>query len=50
MPHKAIWVNEDATQVIKDVEGNYKPGQDEVLLKSLSVGLNPGDWKYSHST
>ena len=49
MPHKALWINEDTTQEIKDVEGNYKPGPDELLLKSLSVGLNPGDWKYHPS-
>jgi hypothetical protein len=50
MPHKALWINEDTTQEIKEVEGNYKPGPDELLLKSISVGLNPGDWKYLPSS
>ena len=45
MPHKAIWVNEDATQEIKMVEGNYRPSKGELLLKTICVGVNPGDYK-----
>ncbi|KAI1611229.1 hypothetical protein EDD36DRAFT_497140 [Exophiala viscosa] len=46
MPHKAIWVNGDATQEIKTVEGGYKPSADELLLKTICVGVNPGDYKH----
>ncbi|KIV84433.1 hypothetical protein PV11_00213 [Exophiala sideris] len=38
MPHKAIWVNGDATQEIKTVEGGYKPWAEELLLKTTCVG------------
>ncbi|KAK7883690.1 hypothetical protein LTR67_010979 [Exophiala xenobiotica] len=46
MPHKAIWVNGDATQIIKTVEGGYKPSAEELLLKTICVGVNPGDYKH----
>jgi hypothetical protein len=47
MPHKALWVQGDATFEIKDIEGGYKPKEDELLLKSICVGLNPADYKYT---
>jgi NADPH:quinone reductase-like Zn-dependent oxidoreductase len=46
MPHKALWIKGDATQEIKYIEGGYTPGEDELLLKCICVGVNPGDWKY----
>ncbi|KAK6064901.1 hypothetical protein SCUP234_12810 [Seiridium cupressi] len=46
MPHKAIWVKEDATQEIRTVEGNYRPSKGELLLKTICVGVNPGDYKH----
>jgi hypothetical protein len=45
MPHWALWVNADATQEIKIVEGDYLPPQGDLLLKTICVGVNPGDWK-----
>lgn len=45
MPHWALWVNADATQEIKIVEGGYLPPQGDLLLKTICVGVNPGDWK-----
>ena len=47
MPHKALWINSDATQEVKYIEGGYTPGEDELLLKCICVGVNPGDWKYN---
>jgi len=46
MPHKALWVNHDATQEVKYIEGGYKPSEGELLLKCICVGVNPGDWTY----
>jgi hypothetical protein len=45
MPHKAIWVNADARQEIKTVEGNYIPPKGDLLLRTVCVGVNPGDFK-----
>lgn len=45
MPHQAIWVNADATQVVKSVPGGYKPPKGDLLLKTISVAVNPGDFK-----
>jgi len=45
MPHKALWVNHDATQEVKYIEGGYQPSEDELLIKSICVGINPADWK-----
>jgi NADPH:quinone reductase-like Zn-dependent oxidoreductase len=46
MPHKALWVNADATQTVKYIEGGYTPGPDELLIKTICVGLNPADYKH----
>ena len=45
MPHKAIWVNGDATQQIRTVTGGYQPSEGELLLRTICVGVNPGDYK-----
>lgn len=50
MPHKAIWVNSDTTQEIKTVEGGYKPSAEELVVKTICVGVNPADYKYVLST
>jgi hypothetical protein len=46
MPHKALWVNHDATQEVKYIEGGYKPSEGELLLKCICVGVNPGDYTW----
>lgn len=45
MPHKAIWVNEDATQEIRSVDGSYVASEGELLIKTICVGVNPGDYR-----
>ncbi|OBT54324.1 hypothetical protein VE04_05550 [Pseudogymnoascus sp. 24MN13] len=37
MPHKGLWVNEDATQEVKDVPGYYKVVAGDLLLKTICV-------------
>ncbi|KAJ5365738.1 hypothetical protein N7517_008624 [Penicillium concentricum] len=46
MPHKAIWVNSDATQEVKSIPGDYKPPKGDLLLKTICVAVNPGDFKH----
>lgn len=44
MPHKGLWVNEDATQEVKYVPGGYKVEAGDLLLKTICVAVNPGDY------
>ncbi|KAJ5441525.1 hypothetical protein N7491_003931 [Penicillium cf. griseofulvum] len=46
MPHKAIWVNSDATQEVKSIPGDYEPPKGDLLLKTICVAVNPGDFKH----
>lgn len=44
MPHKGLWVNGDATQEVKFVPGDYKVEAGDLLLKTICVAVNPGDY------
>ncbi|KFY65395.1 hypothetical protein V496_02587 [Pseudogymnoascus sp. VKM F-4515 (FW-2607)] len=44
MPHKGLWVNGDATQEVKYVPGDYKVEAGDLLLKTICVAVNPGDY------
>jgi hypothetical protein len=46
MPHKAIWVHANATQEIKTIVGDYHPPKGDLLLKTICVAVNPGDFKW----
>lgn len=42
-------MNADATQEIKEVPGDYEVEAGDLLLKTICVAVNPGDYKYSNS-